>query len=186
MTAFDHTSELSRNRLHPRGHPHMPRRSSTADTSHDRVHRRSPRGVWGRADLQGVADRPIHLSRPCRKAGRSRQAIGAREAGCDWQEQDQACLRGELRRLRRAQGLAAIAPRGRGYRPMHRGATDAEHGPARRDPRQAGQNHDQRQGRAVSRWIMSTAGSGRTGRTHSGSRTSPMSRPGPASSTSRS
>ena len=35
----------------------MPRRSSTADTSHDRVHRRSPRGVWGRADLQSVANR---------------------------------------------------------------------------------------------------------------------------------
>ena len=32
------------------------RRSSTADTSHDRLHRRSPRGVWGRADLQGAAD----------------------------------------------------------------------------------------------------------------------------------
>ena len=61
----------------------MPRRSSTADTSHDRVHRRSPRGVWGRADLQGAADRPIHLPRPCRKAGRSCQAVGAREAGCD-------------------------------------------------------------------------------------------------------
>ncbi len=33
MTAFDHTSELSRNRLHPRGHPHMPNRSSIADSS---------------------------------------------------------------------------------------------------------------------------------------------------------
>ena len=37
----------------------------------------------------------------------------------------------KLRRLRRTQGLAAIAPRGRGYRTMHRGATDAEHGPAK-------------------------------------------------------
>jgi hypothetical protein len=34
----------------------LPRRSSTAGSSHDRVHRRSPRGVWGRADLQGPAD----------------------------------------------------------------------------------------------------------------------------------
>jgi transposase InsO family protein len=33
---------------------------------------------------------------------------------------------------------------------MHGGATDAEHGPARRDPRQASQNHDRRQGRALS------------------------------------
>ena len=36
------------------------------------------------------------------------------------------------------------------------------------------------------RWIMSTASSGRPGRTRSGFRTSPMSRPGPVSSTSRS
>ena len=50
----------------------------------------------------------------------------------------------------RAQGLAAIAPGGRGYRPMHRRATDAEHGPARRDPRQACQKHDRRHGRTVS------------------------------------
>ena len=42
--------------------------SSTADTGHDCLHRRSPPGAWGRADLQGVADRPVDLSRPCRKA----------------------------------------------------------------------------------------------------------------------
>jgi transposase len=64
----------------------LPRRSSTADTSHDRVHRRSPQDVWGRADLQGAVDRPIHLPCPCRKAGQSRQAVGAREAGCDPQD----------------------------------------------------------------------------------------------------
>src|SRR5215207_1569296 len=29
----------------------------------------------GRADLQGVADRPIDLPRPCRQAGRPRQAV---------------------------------------------------------------------------------------------------------------
>ena len=44
------------------------RRSSTADSSHDRLHRRSPRGAWGRADLQSLADRPVELSRPCRPA----------------------------------------------------------------------------------------------------------------------
>ena len=37
--------------------PILPRRSSTAGSSHDRVHRRSPRGARGRADLQGAADR---------------------------------------------------------------------------------------------------------------------------------
>ncbi len=52
-------------------------RFSTAGTSHDRLHRRSPRGTWGRADLQGVADRPIDLPRPCRQADRPGQAVGA-------------------------------------------------------------------------------------------------------------
>src|SRR6266704_3840640 len=33
--------------------------------SHDRLHRRSSWGAWGRADLQGAADRPLDLSRPC-------------------------------------------------------------------------------------------------------------------------
>src|SRR3954453_9247299 len=47
----------------------LPRRSSTADTSHDSVHRQSARGVWGRADLRGAADCPIDLSHPCRQAG---------------------------------------------------------------------------------------------------------------------
>jgi hypothetical protein len=32
-------------------------------------------GAWGRADLQGVADRPVDLSRPCRKARRSLTAV---------------------------------------------------------------------------------------------------------------
>src|ERR1700693_4246547 len=49
----------------------FPGRTSTADTSHDRIHRRSPRGVWGRADLRSAADRPIDLSQPCRQTGRS-------------------------------------------------------------------------------------------------------------------
>jgi transposase-like protein len=46
----------------------LPRRSSTADPSHDRVHRRSPGRLRGRADLQGAADRPVVLPRPCRPA----------------------------------------------------------------------------------------------------------------------
>jgi transposase len=38
------------------------RRSSTARSDDDRVHRRASRGSWGRADLPGPADRPIDLS----------------------------------------------------------------------------------------------------------------------------
>ena len=46
----------------------LDRRYSTAGTGHDRLHRRSSWGVWGRADLQGLADRPFDLSFPCRQA----------------------------------------------------------------------------------------------------------------------
>src|ERR1700722_17756269 len=53
----------------------LPRRSSTAGSGHYCLHRRSPPGAWGRADLQGVADRPVDLSRPCRKARRSLTAV---------------------------------------------------------------------------------------------------------------
>jgi transposase-like protein len=35
-------------------------RSSTADTGHDRLHRRSQGQARGRADLRGSADRPCH------------------------------------------------------------------------------------------------------------------------------
>ena len=86
---------------------YFPRRSSTADTSHDRLHRRSPRRVWGRADLQGAADRPIDLPCSCRPAGRSDEAIGSNEAGWCPDAGDSPGVRGELRRLWRAQGLAA-------------------------------------------------------------------------------
>jgi transposase len=49
----------------------------TAGTSHDRVHRRSPRGLWSRADLQGlpIAPSTYHAQPPsgaiqpgCRRA----------------------------------------------------------------------------------------------------------------------
>src|SRR5512133_4387842 len=55
--------------------------AQTADTSHDRLHRRSPRGVWGRADLQGAADRPIDLPCACRQARRSGPVVDASETG---------------------------------------------------------------------------------------------------------
>ena len=37
--------------------------------------------AWGRADLQGVADRPLDLPCPCRQTRRSGQAVDASEAG---------------------------------------------------------------------------------------------------------
>ena len=44
--------------------------------SHDRVHRRSPRRLRGRADLQGAADRPVDLPCPCCLPGRSQARFG--------------------------------------------------------------------------------------------------------------
>ena len=41
-----------------------------------------PRAAWGRADLlQGLADRPLDLPRPCRPAARPGQAVGPCQAG---------------------------------------------------------------------------------------------------------
>ena len=56
-------------------------RSSTAGPNHDRIHRRSPERVWGRADLPGIADRPIDVSRAYRPAPRSGADECTRQAG---------------------------------------------------------------------------------------------------------
>ena len=55
-------------------------RSSTADRSHDRLHRRSPWSARGRADLQALADRPVDLLRPSGQAGRPGAALGSGKA----------------------------------------------------------------------------------------------------------
>ena len=41
-----------------------PRRSSTADSRVEGLHRPLPGHLWGRADLQGLADRPVVLQTP--------------------------------------------------------------------------------------------------------------------------
>jgi transposase len=98
-------------------------RSSTAGPGHDRVHRRSPRRPWGRADLQGAADRPVDVPQPhCPSR--------AHPAG----------LGGELPGLRCPQGLAAARPGGDRGGAVHRGATDARDGVERRRPRKANEN----------------------------------------------
>jgi hypothetical protein len=62
-----------------------PRRSSTAERSHDRVHRRSSGSIWDRADLQGVADRPVdyhaHVAQRIDASKRSARAAGCRHEG---------------------------------------------------------------------------------------------------------
>ena len=65
--------------------PGLLRRSSTAHSSDDRLHRRASCCLWGQADLQGSADRPIHLppswrrwAKVCAESSRSlfRDAVG--------------------------------------------------------------------------------------------------------------
>src|SRR5215208_3801939 len=55
---------LRRGRLCARLPLILPRRSSTAGSSHDRLHRRAPCRPRGRADLPRSADRPVDVSRP--------------------------------------------------------------------------------------------------------------------------
>ena len=66
-------------------------RSSTADTSHDRLHRRSPRGARGRTGLQCFADRPSTYR--AHAARRRDPAKGSARARRD------AVLRGKIRRV---------------------------------------------------------------------------------------
>ena len=89
----------------------LPRRSSTAGSSHDRLHRRSSRRLWGRADLQGLADRPVELSRACGGAPIRAGCRRGRNATPALRE-DPARLRRELLGLWRAQGVAAVAAGG--------------------------------------------------------------------------
>ncbi len=105
--------------------------------------------LWGRADLRGAADRPIDLSRPCRQAGRSvaLSARAKRDAGTDaeiarvFEENFEVYgVRKVWRQLQR-EGLEVAR--------CTVDAPDAADGSAGRDPRQAGQDHDQRQGGAV-------------------------------------
>ena len=57
--------------------PGLPRRSSTAHSSDDRLHRRASRYLWGRSDLQGSADHPVHVPASCRQTARSVAAAGS-------------------------------------------------------------------------------------------------------------
>ncbi len=81
-------------------------RSSTAGRRHDRVHRRSSCGVWGRADLQGPADRPVDVSCACRPTARCVAAIGASKTRRGLAARGGSGVRRELRGLWSAQGLA--------------------------------------------------------------------------------
>jgi transposase len=62
----------------------LPRRSSTADGSHDQLRRCVPRRLWGRADLQSACDRPVDMTWPTPSAapGRRRHRRVSSATGC--------------------------------------------------------------------------------------------------------
>ena len=107
-------------------------------------------GPWGRADLQGVADRPFNLPRSRRQTSQSGEAVSAGEAGHGPQTRDRPGLRGELRRLRCSQGPAAATAGGPHGCPLYGRAADGRAWLAGRDPGQAGAHDDQSQGGALS------------------------------------
>src|SRR5262249_20756231 len=85
-----------------------PRRSSTADRSDDRVHRRRARGPRGRADLRAAADRPVDLLCAEGAGPRSDQALRSGATGRDVAGRDPARVEGELCSLRRGEGVLSI------------------------------------------------------------------------------
>ena len=90
----------------------LPRRSSTAGSSRDRLHCRAPRHPRGRADLPRPADRPVDVLCPRRPARRSRQAAGTGPARYRSEDRDRARVRRELPSLWRPEGLRQLSREG--------------------------------------------------------------------------
>ena len=122
----------------------LPRRSSTAGSRHDRLHRRSSRRPWGRADLPRAADRPVDLSRSSRAPRRSRKGAGAGATRHGAMREGRARLRRELSGLWRPQGLATACTGGRGCGAVHGRKADEDDGSSGRHTRKTRKDDDQR------------------------------------------
>ena len=168
-----------------------PRRSSTADRSDGRVHRRPSRRPTGSSRSAGCCRSPRRRTTSTRPAGPiPAKALGPGATRCELCAEIRRVWRGELRRLRRPEGLAAAPPRGHRRGPLHGRAADAADGPAGRRPRQGDPGRRSRTGDAVPGRPGEPAVPGAAAERSCGWRTSPMSRPGrvsctwPSSSTS--
>ena len=82
------------------------------------------------AICRSPADRPVDLPRPRRQARRSLPPAREGPPRRGSESRDPTRVRGELPRLWRAQGLAAIAAGGLLRRALYGGPADAEHGPS--------------------------------------------------------
>src|SRR5690606_4922249 len=117
----------------------LPRRSSTAGTSPEGLHRSEPGRLRGRADLQGAADRPVDVLRPRQPPGRPGAPTPTLAPGAGAGVADRPGLAREPPDLRGAQGVAPAAPGRRPGGPLHGGTADASGRPAGRGARQAAQ-----------------------------------------------
>jgi transposase-like protein len=97
------------------------RRSSTAHIADGHLHRRTPGGVRGRADLRAAADRSCHLPAP-----QEPNAVPARAGRRAARDRGGPRVRGELRGLWAPQGLGPAQSGGHPDRPgPHRAAHEA-------------------------------------------------------------
>lgn len=112
-----------------------PRRSSTAASSREGLHRSAPEYLRGRADLHGVAGRPVGVLASCSSAARSLVAECAGAARVSPDSAHRAGLAGQPAGLWGRQGLAPTAPGGHQGGPLHGRAAHAPVWPAWCDPR---------------------------------------------------
>ena len=128
----------------------LPRRSSTARSNDDRVHRRSPRGRTGSSRSARCCRSPRRPTTTTSPNARIPETFGAGEAGpCAEARRSERVFAENCRGLWRAQGLAADAARGLRCRALHRRTVDGRTRPSRRHPRQACPHHGAGQGRPV-------------------------------------
>ena len=88
----------------------LPRRSSTADSSPEGLHRQAPRHSRGRADLQGSADRPVGIPKARSPSPQPGTALRSRSTRRSVGAADRARLEGQHASLWRRQGLATTRP----------------------------------------------------------------------------
>ena len=111
------------------------RPSSTGHSHARQVHRRAQEGVRGRADLPRAHRARLQIAPSTYYAARSRPASARAVRDEQLKAEITPGLAGQLRGLRRGEGLAGAEPPGHRRRPVHGRAADARPGPARRPPR---------------------------------------------------
>ena len=149
--------------------------------SREGLHRRAPRTLRGRADLQGAADRPVGLPAPRGAAAQPGAAPRASPARRRAAAADRARVaRPTCRSTAPTRSGGSCSREGMAGGALHGRAADAAPGAARRACAARWCARRSATPRRRARWTGSTGSSGPSGRTSCGCRTSPTSRPGRA------